>query len=51
MEGLSKCLTIFAHLTAPLTVIFVPIRFRTLSESETAVSVAETALSGSETTL
>ena len=37
------------QLSAPLTIIFVPYRFRTHSESETTVSVSETAVSDSET--
>ena len=34
-----------------LTLFFVPVRFRTLSESETAVSDSETAVSAAETTV
>ena len=34
-----------------LTLFFVPVRFRTLSESETAVRAAETAVSAAETTV
>ena len=36
-------------LSVPLTVIFVPVRFRTHSDSETAVSDSETIVSDSET--
>ena len=38
-------------LSAPLTVIFVPVRFRTHLESETAVSDSETIVSDPETTV
>ena len=44
----SGCASI-ACLNATLTIIFVPIHFRTCSESETAVSESETAVLESET--
>ena len=39
------------HLSVALTLFFVPVRFRTLSESETTVSESETAVSAAETTV
>ena len=38
-------------LSVALTLFFVPVRFRTLSESETSVSNSETAVSAAETTV
>ena len=38
-------------LSVALTLFFVPVRFRTLSESETTVSESETAVSAAETTV
>ena len=39
------------YLSVALTLFFVPVRFRTLSESETAVSDSETTVSAAETTV
>ena len=45
----SNSIHVSAFLSVPLTVIFVPVHFRTHLDSETAVSEFETAVSNSET--